>query len=375
MSAEEAVDLIAARIDKCLKVRKELFGTTAIRGIHMRMDISQSRTADWINRCTFIQLFPSVPAFPLLCQTRESKTVFVAKVVPYEHGSSIKTPTRPENVDSAMHVMLASSLVLKRKLPNIVLPYGSVIMDTEDVLSAIWTRLVKAESKRTWKEWRKEINVLPKSRVLFMEYCSGGDLASCLSYLHKEAAGGLIPTEYWISILGQICLTLARLQKDYPGVRDNDAHVHNWLIEFVPESTTYVYKMGKTTYVLPTQGIELRLFDFEYATVPGLIDNDVFNSKRMRQHSIDSTPNTYVDLHTVLNNILNIMPGSSFPKAVRKFLDDAVPEQYRYSDDVSERLGRLKPTDKPVTTPANMLKHSLFQKIRGAPKTSKSFGS
>ena len=170
----------------------------------------------------------------------------------------------------------------------------------------------------------------------------------------------------------QIISVLAVIQKKYPTFRHNDLKANNLLVHKVPISTTnnkFKYKINGQIYIVPCIGFQIKLWDFDFACIPGIVDNSKVDAEWTNRINIKPEQNRYYDVHYFFNTLTK---KGFFPefweekvvdKKVQEFVNRIIPNELKDGENVAER-GRLL-VDMEYTTPDKILKYdAFFDKMR-----------
>ena len=198
--------------------------------------------------------------------------------------------------------------------------------------------------------------------ILISEWANAGDFLDYLKRKYKT-----FKLKHWRCIFFQLLSVLAIIQKKYPGFRHNDLKANNILIHeipIIPNSDSYKYDINGKSYVIPNIGFQLKLWDFDFATIPGLIDNSKVEAIWTDKINIRPIQNRYYDLHYFINTFTmkgffpEFWTESCIPEKVKEFVNRIVPDKFKQGELVSER-GRILINDE-FLTPDEILKNDLF---------------
>ena len=85
---------------------------------------------------------------------------------------------------------------------------------------------------------------------------------------------------HWKVIVFQLLSVLSVIQNRYPSFRHNDLKANNVLIELTRsdyENINYtnriIYNIGNKKYKIPDIGINIKLWDFDFACIPNICEN------------------------------------------------------------------------------------------------------
>ena len=167
---------------------------------------------------------------------------------------------------------------------------------------------------------------------------------------------------HWKVFIFQILSILAIIQSKYPAFRHNDMKANNILIQKVSLKKEYSrYLVVGTKYKVPNIGYQIKLWDFDFACIPGIVDNIKVSSKWTKKINITPEQNRYYDIHYFFNTLIRkgffpqILTDDVVPKEVKEFINRVVPKKYRDSEDYVHEKGRILVNDE-YTTPDELLK-------------------
>ena len=120
-------------------------------------------------------------------------------------------------------------------------------------------------------------------------------------------------------------------------------------------------------YIVPNIGFQIKLWDFDFACIPGIVDNSKVDAEWTNKINICPEQNKYYDIHYFINTLIRkgflpeIMTSDKVPDKVKEFINRVVPEKYQTGKYVSER-GRILVKDE-YLTPDEILKNDPFFKV------------
>ena len=127
--------------------------------------------------------------------------------------------------------------------------------------------------------------------------------------------------------------------------------------------------INKQNYIVPNIGFQLKLWDFDFACIPDLINNSKVSAEWTTAININPEQNRYYDIHYFINTLTRkgffneFWTHESVPNKIREFVKRIVPKKFRKGDNVSER-GRILSKEE-FTTPDKILKEDpLFEVMR-----------
>lgn len=303
----------------------------------------------------------------ILKATSKNGRTFIIKIVSLhniaEYGD-IYNPNRPENVEYNILSRL-TNLVCSEIIPHLELPilrFYSPLLPIKDIIVDLAQNTdteVLVKHFQTLLENNKYHSV---ASILFVEYADNGDLRTFITKNMKT-----ITTHVLRIFFFQIISTLAVIQQLYPTFRHNDLNVNNVLVHSKKKSQgkKVKYTVNGNSYILPNIEHQLRLWDFDYANIQGLIDNKRVVNDRSKSLGITANANRYYDLHFFFNNFINSfekdLAKSADPEIVNLmlFLGRVVPTKYR-----NTRSRRL-PNNTEYTTPLYLIENDdFFERFR-----------
>ena len=179
-------------------------------------------------------------------------------------------------------------------------------------------------------------------------------------------------TKDWRVLFFQIISVLAVIQKKYPTFRHNDLKANNILLQKINidnKVNKFKYKINGREYVIPNIGFQIKIWDFDFACIPGIVDNSKVSAEWTNRINVNCEKNQYYDLHFFFNTLTKkgffpqFWEGNVVNDKVKQFVNRIVPKQYQEGKDIAER-GRLLVKDE-YTTPDQILKRDpFFDKMR-----------
>lgn len=313
-------------------------------------------------------------------ETNNRDVAFAVKVCAYpkdEYGA-MNNLKRPENVELRM-LKLLSKFVVKRATPHLVLPIGTFntsitnfinvppgIINLKDEKNEMYRKFIDRHSKGEFEDFVS---------ILISEWCNGGDLLDYIRNNYKT-----MTKNHWTIIFFQILYTLAVIHKKYPNFRHNDMKANNILVE-IPNTSKinggYQYELGNVIFYVPDIKLRIKLWDYDFSCIGGIIDNNKVNSEWANDLNITDRKNQYYDIHYFFNTLIskrffkNFYDNGAVPQEIIDFVHRIVPEKYRTSNNDSKpndkylhKRGRIRIDDE-YTTPYNVImKDPLFKKFR-----------
>jgi len=297
----------------------------------------------------------------------DNKQPYAVKIVAYpkkENYGDMYNIKRPENTELLM-IRLLSYFVINKQTPHIVLPVTTFNTSIKPFLNLTKSNIVNNKKFEQFVEKYEKGEYYQNVSILVSEWANGGDL---LDYLRKNYK--TMKTKHWRTIFYQILSVLAIIHAKYPSFRHNDMKANNILIHNIDvdeNNKKYLYKINQQHYIVPNIGFQIKLWDFDFACIPGIVDNSKVDAEWTNKINITPEQNRYYDIHYFFNTLtrkgffpeFNTAP--EIPEKVKEFVKRIVPDKYESGKLVSDR-GRILVTDE-YLTPDEILKNDNFFKI------------
>lgn len=293
-----------------------------------------------------------------------NKPDYAVKVVAYskkdDYGAMFDIK-RPENTELMM-IKLLSWFVKNNQSPHIVLPMTTFNTSIKTFVNLSKDNIVKNKrfdnfvSKYNKGEYHDNVS------VLISEWANSGDL---LDYLKKNYK--TMKLKDWRVILFQLLSVLSIIQTKYPGFRHNDLKANNILVNKIGVSSKnkyFLYKINNQKYEVPNSGLQIKIWDFDFACIPGIVENNKVNAEWTNKINISASQNRYYDIHYFFNTLVKkgffpqFYTEPEIPEKVKSFVKRIVPSHLTKGDNVAER-GRLLLNEE-YLIPDEILKNDKF---------------
>lgn len=285
---------------------------------------------------------------PLENGLQDPRKPYAVKIVAYpkkENYGDMYNIKRPENAELMM-IKLLSQFVRKSETPHIVLPIATFNTSIKPFLSLAKSNLVESKKFDQFLERYEKGEYYQNVSVLISEWANGGDL---LDYLRLNFRTFKI--RHWRTIFYQFLSALAIVQAKYPSFRHNDLKANNLLINIIDMSKKkYKYIINGQTYIVPNIGFQIKLWDFDFACIPGIVNNSKVESEWTKKINITPHQNRYYDVHYFFNTLTRkgffpeFWTEPEIPEKVKEFVNRIVPEKYKSGKLTSEK-GRILVND------------------------------
>ena len=298
---------------------------------------------------------------------------FAVKVCAYpkdEYGA-MNNLSRPENAELRM-LKLLSYFVIKRRTPHLVLPIGTFntsitnfikvpknIIDLDDEKNEMYKKFIDRYNGGEFEDFVS---------VLISEWCNGGDL---LDYIRKNYK--TMTLKHWVVIFFQILFTLALIHQKYPAFRHNDMKANNILVRFTEikdqPNYRYRYNIGNAKFIIPNINIQIGIWDFDFACIDGIIENNKVNSDWTKKINITKKENKYYDMHYFFNTLISKRFFPQFyeggaPPEIIDFIHRIIPENFRNGSKNVNKKGRIQVNVEYLTPYHVIMEDPLFEKYR-----------
>lgn len=296
---------------------------------------------------------------------------FAVKMVAYpkkDGMGSMHNIDRPENAEICM-LKLLSYFVLKCQTPHIILPICIFNTNIKPFLTLQQEEIIPTDNQKytDFIASYKEGNYYETVSIIISEWANRGDLSMFLKKHYKK-----LELIHWQCILFQIISTLAVIQTKYPNFRHNDLKANNILISKTDTcNKKLLYKVNKKEYILPAIGYCIYLWDFDFACLPGIVNNIKINQEWTRKINITPDGNRYYDVHYFFCTLIykgflpDLMTDPTIPIELKQFINYIIPKEYRpgHSSGKVNKRCRLLVNDE-LYTPVQLLEHNFFKIFR-----------
>lgn len=281
--------------------------------------------------------------------------------------------SRPENAELMM-LRILSYFIATGQTPHLIIPIQTFTSNIEPftILNELpnWEKIKASRDTdiynrflKTYKEGKYESTV----SVLLLEWANKGDFATFVKERYKN-----FELKHWKVFFFQILSVLAVIQSKYPAFRHNDMKANNILVHKQPtcKSKAFYIVNGKR-YLVPNIGYQIKLCDFDFACIRGIVNNIKVTEDWTQRLNITTEKNRYYDIHYFFNSITKngFVPEIKtdlvhIPNEVREFIDRVIPKKYHSynyvdSEGKTKWNHRLMSNDE-YTTPQILLERDPF---------------
>lgn len=328
------------------------------------------KSISYILDLIYSQKFKISPNDDELFLAKHDNNIFKAykiKIFKYSKKCDIFDIKRSENVEIIMSILLSSEL--KSFTPNLI-PITFCSHTKYDKLKEFYPPKVYGEEIMSFFKKFEEGIYYENISLLGYETVDG----YLLNHIHDCKTIKLI---HWKSIFFQILSLLSIIQTKFPNFRHNNLITSNLLIKLIslPEGKKtgkYRYYINGSTYIVPFIKFQIKLFNFQWACIPGLVDNSIVELESSKKINIQPIQNRYYDIHSFFNSLINsnfksdnenvkFFDNTFIPNEVKDFVKRIIPEKYLIGKNVS-KCGRILSNDE-YLIPDKILKCDPFFKI------------
>ena len=296
---------------------------------------------------------------------------YAIKVVAFpkkERYGPITDTRRPENAEIMM-IKLLSYFIAKKQTPHIVLPIGTFNTDITTFVDLIESNVVAKDNEKyaEFVEKYKNGEFHEDVSILISEWANRGDLLDFIRKYHT-----VFTPVHWKVMFFQVLSVLAVIQSKYPAFRHNDMKANNVLVhKIVKKNDTFSYRVAKCEYKVPNIGYYVKLWDFDFACIPGIVDNKKVESDWTKQINVTPIQNRYYDIHYFFNTLIKrgfcpeIMTNKQTPQELKDFINRIVPEKYQKTGTkYVHKKGRLLVNDEYLTADDILKFDPYFEEYR-----------
>jgi hypothetical protein len=291
---------------------------------------------------------------------------YAVKVVAYprkESYGNMYDIRRPENAELMM-IRALSYFVVNKQTPHIILPIASFNTSIEPFVGLIDQKMINKDNEKyqEFVDRYKNREYYDEVSILISEWANKGDL---LEFIRKHYMEMDLKT--WKVFFFQIISVLAIIQSKFPGFRHNDLKANNILVhKFNQRKPYFAYTINNCKYFVPNIGYFIKLWDFDFACIPGIVENAKVSANWSDCINIKPIQNKYYDMHYFFNTLIKkgFFPefmkdkNNIIPIEAKEFVDRIVPKKFISGSNVSKR-GRIMINDE-YLTPDEVLKTDPF---------------
>ena len=69
------------------------------------------------------------------------------------------------------------------------------------------------------------------------------------------------------------------------------------------KNNKFKYKINGKEYVIPNIGLQIKIWDFDFACIPGIVNNKKVDAEWTNRINVDQKQNQYYDIHFFFNTL------------------------------------------------------------------------
>ena len=296
---------------------------------------------------------------------------YAVKVCAYpkrEKYGDIYDVRRPENAEIKM-IRLLSYFVINKQTPHIVLPLGTFNTSIKPFVSLVEQGIIGANKTggKADKTNQKYIEFVEKYKrgeypdqvsVLISEWANRGDLLDFIRKNYRE-----FTPRHWKVFFFQFVSTLAVIHSKFPGFRHNDLKANNILVHKV-NNRQGTYTVAGYKYNVPPIGYRIKLWDFDFACIPGIVENAKVSAEWTNDINVKPVQNRYYDLHYFFNTLIKkgffpqFLEDPIIPKEAQEFVFRVVPPNLQTGQYITDK-GRIL-TNTEYILPADIIRNDIY---------------
>lgn len=291
---------------------------------------------------------------------------FALKMTPYAKNPNYKSIyeiSRPENTELKMLKVL-SYFVLSGQTNHLILPVHSCYCHIHEFLKIMQLNKI-IDQQEKYKKFIERYNNKEYEdtvSVMISELANQGDFLNFIRQNYQS-----FEKKYWKIFFFQLLSVLAVIQYQFPAFKHNDLKANNILVHDNEKNTQYSYNINGKKYITPPFRYMIKLWDFDFSSIPNIVDNIKLKEKYFNDMNINNIQNRYYDIHFFFCTLIdcNFFPLIMNPKIVGQdtvdFIQRVVPPQYRVSKNNKKvnTKGRLLVNDE-YTTPLKLIENDKY---------------
>jgi len=243
---------------------------------------------------------------------------------------------RPENAEQLM-LRVLSYFVINGQTPHIVLPIATFNTSIKPFITLTKNKYIENKKYDDFVKRYNNGEYHDQVSVLISEWANGGDF---LDYIRNNYRKMTIRD--WRVLFFQIISVLAIIQTKYPSFRHNDFKANNILLQKIDAreiNNKFRYKINGCDYIVPNIGLQIKIWDFDFACIPGIVDNIKVMLDWTKKINITPEKNRYYDMHYFFNTLTKkgffpqFFDVPEIPHQVKEFVRRIVPEEFADNKD------------------------------------------
>ena len=141
------------------------------------------------------------------------------------------------------------------------------------------------------------------------------------------------------------------------------------LTDHKSKTKIYGYYLDKFKFTIPDIDIQIKIWDFDFASVDGYIENNKVNSAWANKINVTKIENKYYDMHYFFNTLISKRFFKEFydggaPKEIVEFIHRVIPEEFRHGGKYVNKKGRIQINNEYLTPYKVLVEDPLFDEYR-----------
>jgi hypothetical protein len=130
------------------------------------------------------------------------------------------------------------------------------------------------------------------------------------------------------------------------------------------------YTILRNKYRVPNIGYHIKLWDFDFACIPGIVDNIKVEAKWTKKINVTPEQNRYYDIHYFFNTLMRkgffpqILTDPHIPYELKQFIDRIVPTKFRTESTYIHEKGRILVNTEHMIPEQILLTDPYFEEFR-----------
>lgn len=227
---------------------------------------------------------------------KDDQVKFIMKIIPYYMSDQYKK-AKPEDTEYKILKLLNETAKINE---YVVKSYVTFVSKIKKFLKHFF-EYIDNDIKNYYCNYHRYSdgikNYHDKARIIITKYYKKGDLLKQLKY-------GNITNDEIKNIIFQVIYALAIIQQKHKTFRHNSLKANDILLEETDNKNKYItHEIKGTKFILPNINLQIKLWDFDFSCIGGLVDNHKVDSEWASRLGIKKNKNRYYDMYYFLNTL------------------------------------------------------------------------